>query len=99
VGGKTFTPEQGNWKWYADNAAEPTTQLEDENTQPTLANNDDIIRLRLAFVETGGVGYNNGYYKIQHSQNDSDWTDLGAAAHFNYANGQATEEDLVTGNL
>ena len=99
MGHVAFIPTQGNWRWMDDDAAEPTVALADENVSPTLGNNNDIFRLRVRIFEVGGdSGQKNGYWKIQHSTNESDWTDLDVANHFNYANGQAIENGIVTTN-
>ena len=99
MGKAVFTPLQQNWKFFENNSAEPSVQLASENVKPTLPDNTSIFRLRLSFYESGGAGFNNGYYKIQHSENESDWTDLGSGADFNYANGLATEDNNITGHL
>jgi hypothetical protein len=94
--GGTFTPLQRNWKWFDDDAAEPTTQLADENVKPTLADNNSNIRLRLDITETGNKAKNNILLNLEYSTNDVDFTAFGAANHWDYADGQATEGNTVT---
>lgn len=99
MGHAAFTPVQGNWRMMDDDAAEPTVALANENVKPTLDNNNDIFRLRVRIYESAGdTGQNNGFWKIQHSTDESSWNDLDAANDFNYANGQATEDNNVTTN-
>ena len=98
MGHAVFTPNQGNWRFMDDDAAEPTVALANENVKPTLANNDDIFRLRVRIYDSGDSNQNNGYWKIQHSTDESTWFDLDSANHFVYANGQATEDNIVTTN-
>ena len=95
--GKTFTPVQRNWKFFEDDAAEPTTQLANENTQAPLNNNNDVFRLRVEIAETGDVTSNNTL-TVEYDTNSGfpSPTALGPSAHFDYGNGQATEGDTVT---
>ena len=96
--GKVFTPKQRNWKWFANNAAEPTTQLANEITKPTLADSA-IIRLRLTIAETGDI-IGIGALSLQYSPvNETSWAAFGAGQHWNYANGAATEGNTIAGNL
>lgn len=95
--GKTFTPRQQNWKWYENNAAEPTVQLANEITKPTLTD-AAIIRLRLCIIETGDIT-GSGALSLEYSTNDADFTAFGAGNHWNYADGLATESGTITGNL
>ena len=92
-----FTPEQRNWQWWDDDAAEPTTSLASENAEPTLADTG-IVRLRLDITETGGDTSSNTSISLEYSTDDSNWNAFGAApAHWNYADGQATEGTTLTG--
>ena len=77
--GKTFTPLQQNWRWYEDNAATPTVDLELENTAPTLSDNS-IIRLRIAIFESGGANGNSITPTLEYSLNNTDfvWSLLSA---------------------
>jgi hypothetical protein len=94
--GKTFTPRQQNWKWYQDDAAEPTTQLANENVKPTLAN-DNIIRLRVTTAELGDANGISTTWTLEYSTNDTDFTAFGPSNDWDYANGQATEGNSVAG--
>ena len=94
MGGKTFTPRQQNWKWFADDAAEPTSQLANENVAPTLASSN-IIRLRVTIAEVGGAT-GSGAVSVEYSTDDTNFTAFGAGNHWNYANGQATAGNTTT---
>lgn len=100
MGAKTFTPDQRNWKWYANNAAEPSTQLANENVKPTLADSA-IIRLRVTLGETGDANGPNEAWSLQYDTNSgfSSPQSLGPSQHWDYANGAATEGDTITGHL
>lgn len=99
MGHAAFTPNQHNWYWWEDDAAEPTTAIGSENTKPTLSDNTSIIRLRTRILETAGdSALNNGYWRLQYSLNDTDWSDLSGTDDWNWADGQATEDNTVTTN-
>jgi len=91
MGKAIFTPDQRCWRWYED-ASPPSTAFDNEDVKPTLANNTDIIRLRVALGETGGANSTEAWL-LQYSLNDTDWNSFGAAAHWNYANGADVEGD------
>ena len=93
--GATFTPKQRNWKWFANDASEPSSQLANEITKPTLTD-DSEIRLRLDITDTGGKAANNIVIDLEYSTNESSWDAFGAANHWDYADGLATEGNLVT---
>jgi len=93
-----FTPKQQNWRWYANNAAEPSTALADENAAPVVLVGTAIIRLRLTIAETGGTA-GSGAVTLQYSLDGTNFTTLGSAVQWNYANGAATEGNTVTGFL
>jgi hypothetical protein len=91
-----FTPKQQNWKWFANDAAEPSTTLAAENAVPTVATNTAIIRLRLTIAETGAVS-GSGAVTLDYSiDGGSTWTTLGSSALWNYANGLATAGGTTT---
>ena len=96
MGGKTFTPQQFLWRWYADDGAEPTTALANEVVRPTLTNSN-IIRLRLQITEMGGAA-GSGAVTLQYSTDDVNFTAFGSSNHWNYANGQATEGNTIAAN-
>ncbi|MFX1300369.1 MAG: hypothetical protein ACFFDE_05445 [Promethearchaeota archaeon] len=92
-----FTPKQRNWRFYRDDAAEPSVALADEVTLASLPN-AFIIRLRVNVAETGGdSGASNVSFKFEYSTNESDWYTPGPSAAWDYADGQATEGNTVTG--
>ena len=93
-----FTPKQQNWRWYANNAAEPSTALADENTAPVVLTSTAIIRLRFTIAETGGTA-GSGAVTLEYSFDDTTWYAFGAAAQWNYANGAAAEGGTTTGFL
>jgi hypothetical protein len=98
MGGSVYTPRQKNWKFFADDGAEPTSQLAAENVKPTLADSN-IIRLRVCIAETGGKADNAVVIELQYDT-DAGFPSpqsFGAAQHWNYADGQATEGNTVTG--
>jgi len=95
--GKTFTLSQLAWRWYANNAAEPSTALAAQITKPTLADSA-IIRLRINVAETGDIS-GSGAITLEYSTNDTDFTAFGAGNHWDYANGAATEGNTITGTL
>ena len=86
---------QENWRWYQDNAPEPTSALAAENVRPTLANNTDKIRLRVTVRSILGGGTLSNLY-LEWSQDQVNWFAFGASQHWNYANGQATEGNATT---
>lgn len=94
-----FTPKQQNWRWYQNNAAEPTVALAAENTAPSVLVTDGIIRLRLTIAETGGTDGSNKAITLEYSTDESTWTAFGTSALFNYANGAATGGNTIAGRL
>ena len=96
MGHVEFVPVQRNWKWFEDDNSEPTVQLAAENTTPTLPDNTSNIRLRIDLSETAGGTANNQTITLEYSTNDADFIAFGAANHWDYADGQATEGNNVT---
>ena len=96
---KFFTPETHSWWWFENNAAEPSVQLANEVTAPTLAD-ESIIRLRWCVNETGGLDPPSGpLFRIQvedTTDNPGAWNTLGAGQAFNWANGLGTEGNAIT---
>src|SRR5262249_30179302 len=76
-----------------DDAAEPTTALAAENTGPALADSN-IIRLRITVTDLDGQS--SATWALRYSTDDLNWTAFGAANHWNYANGQATNGNATT---
>lgn len=97
MGGGSFIPRQQNWKWFQNDAAEPTTSLAAENTSPVLADSN-IIRLRVTIAETGGKGASGQSTDILYSSDLVSWFSMSASNDWNYANGQATGGNTVTTN-
>lgn len=98
-----FTLKQQNWRWMANNAAEPTTPLADENTSYacTTAAYGTIWRLRVTIAETGGTG-GSITPQLQYSFDEVAWNligDQGGTVDFNWANGAGTSNSLVTSFL
>jgi hypothetical protein len=93
--------EQGNWKFFLDDSAEPVIQLADENVKPTLSDSNlqrtpyleiSIIRCRVALYNILG----DGMVLMQYSTDDVNFNDFGPDADWNYADGKATEGNQVT---
>jgi hypothetical protein len=97
MGGAVFTPKQQNWRVYADGAG-PTAALANENVKPTLADSG-IIRIRISINETGGKASNNATTILEYSLNQSDWFSLGAAAHWDHADGADADGSLISSRL
>lgn len=98
MGHAAFTPEQQSWQFYDDDGAEPTNAKAGEDTMPTLSSTTEKCRLRICIIETGGdSGSNNIAIDLEYSLNDADWVAFGAANHWDYADGEATEGNIVTG--
>ena len=99
--GGSYVPEQRNWRFYENNAAEPSVALAALNTKPTLADHTSIIRLRVVLNETGGKKGTNTYkiYVSTTGAFSGEEVELSTSAAFNYANGLATEGDTVTSYL
>ena len=93
----TFTPNQRNWRWFADDGAEPTSALANENTAPTLANNTSKSRLRINLAEVGGGTAADVTISIQYSTDNTNWYSMGSGNHWNYADGQATQGNTLSG--
>ena len=93
--GKSYTLEQEYWRWYQDDGAEPTSALASEVTKPTLADYEKI-RLRVNIDETGG-DTGTLTLNLQYSTDEVSWYDFGSSAHWNWADGQATAGDTLTG--
>jgi len=93
-----FTPRTRNWRWMADNAAEPTVALANENVQPTLADSTSKIRLRVCLAELNQKADTAVTITVRYSVNSdmSSPQTPGAAAHWNYADGLGTEGSATT---
>lgn len=94
---KTFTLNQKNWRWYADDGAEPTAALANENTAYTLSDNTTKRRLRVNLAEVGGGTANNVSFSVQYSKDESSWSSMAAGNAWNYADGAATQGNTLAG--
>lgn len=101
MGKATWTVEQTNWRFYQDQSEViiSSVPLANENVTPTLTDNADIIRLRIVIDETAGGGANNQYWDVEYSTDESSWNSLTSGNHWNWANGVATENDILSNNL
>jgi hypothetical protein len=97
MGHAGFTPDQRGWQWFDDDGAEPTGSKANENTTYTLTSSTEVCRLRVAIGETGGAGASDVAIDLEYSTDDSSFNAFGAAAHWNYYDGQATEGNILTG--
>jgi len=97
MGGATFTPVARNWRFYKDDGAEPTADYAAENTTFTLPRNDRKARLRITIADTGGKAGNGLAVTLQYSYDDSTFYNFGPSADWNYADGQATDGNVLTG--
>lgn len=93
----SFAPKQQNWHIYQDDAAEPTTQLSNENTLAPAVNNVSIVRVRVTINETGGKA-GSGAVTMEYSTDNTNFTAFGTGNHWNYADGQAANGGTVTTN-
>jgi hypothetical protein len=85
-----------NWRFYANDAAEPVTPLAAELDTPTLYAVTGIYRLRLSIVGATLTG-NKGPITLEYSHDDlATWHPFGPAAEWDYANGLAAEGATVT---
>jgi hypothetical protein len=92
------TLTQTHWRVYADDAAEPTSPLANEDAAPTLTSATPICRIRMDITNTGS-GVLAALFDIQYSTDDVNFVAMGSAHHWDYANGMATEGDTVAGLL
>ncbi len=94
-----FTPRQQNWRWYDNDAAEPSNPLADENVAPSILLDKGIVRLRVTVAEIGGTS-GSGTITLEYSTDDTNFSPVGAqgdqAEHWNYANGLATPGGTTT---
>lgn len=98
-----FAPAQGSWRWYQNDAAEPTTALAGQNVEPTLAAGtlNTVIRLRVAVDNLGGTA-SSGAVKLQASTDNVSFFDFygsGGLIGWAYGDGAATDGAQVSTNL
>lgn len=95
-----FTPKQGNWRFYEDDGAQPTTPLANQNVGPTGIQRLTKIRLRICIHETAGSPYGtNQDIQVQWSTDDISYFDIGAQGAidkpFRWADGQAVDGNPI----
>jgi hypothetical protein len=94
-----FTPRQESWRWWENNAAEPTSSHAFEDTIMTLADNSEVQRLRIVIEETGGDTSENNVDMGLEYDTDSGFSSpqsLGPSAHWNYYDGLGTQGNDTT---
>jgi hypothetical protein len=100
MGGSVFTPKQRNWRAFADVSGPFLGDaLASENVKPTLADNTSILRFRVSIAETGGKFNNNAVTVLEYSINQTDWFSLGAAAHWDHADGADVDGEVISYRL
>ena len=72
MGGASFTPRSGNWKWNKGGV------WQSEEAQITGINNGNPLLLRYCVHDIGGKTANNQATILQYSTNKSSWYDCGA---------------------
>lgn len=98
MGGGSFVPTLGVWRFYDNSDATAPTALALESTKPTLAYDSGnwkttVIHIRIAIEETGGAA-GSGVWDLEFRQGaGGTWTNLSGAGHWNWADGIATEGD------
>jgi len=98
--GGSFIPLSRNWRWYEDNAAEPTVAYAAENTTYTgTLSGSTIFRLRWNWAESGGKSKNNATLDFEYSTDQVAWNTPGPTAAWDYANGLGTDDTTVAGSL
>ncbi len=104
-----YIPDSQNWRWYDDETNEtPTSPLANENTAPTNIENGNIIKLRFAIKETGGLQGTDIKIRLQYSQY-SDFSqdvyfvtetgDCTGNSGFCYADGVDADNDAITARV
>ncbi|GAI07424.1 unnamed protein product, partial [marine sediment metagenome] len=100
--GGAFIPKQHTWRWYEDDAAEPTTPKADENIFvpcPDL----EVFRLRQCILETGGSDGSGKSVQMEYSDDESAWHTMGEPDAtdkvFRWYNGLATHGAILASNL
>jgi hypothetical protein len=88
-------PYQYNWRCCKDDAATPTTFWANENSTGTLIANTEIVRVRIQVHVTSGGGATFTNIRLEYSTDDANWTALGSANAWNWANGQGTNNDAI----
>lgn len=100
--GGAFVPKQHNWRWYEDDAAEPTTPKVDENAFASCPDLE-VFRLRVCIHETGGADGKLKSVDVEYSDDESTWYALGSQGAtdktFRWYNGKAAHGDILSSFL
>ena len=100
----TFTPEQTDWRWFQNDAIDPTTAnaFAAENTKPTLPGDEnyEVIRLRVLLQENGGAADSSKIVTLEFTGDGGTTRKLFANSgsiidHMEYGNGLATNGDTI----
>jgi hypothetical protein len=93
-----FIPNTYAFRWFADNRPEPIAAdgLANTDVAPTLATNDNILRLRAMIYNSGTTG-STAVLTAQYSTDGSTFVAMGSSNHWNYANGQAVDGNTCAG--
>jgi len=99
MGGGSFIPASQNWRWYENNAVEPTVAMAAENVAAAW-DGTGVIRLRLSTAEIGGkTGPLNVAIIRWATSTSGPWNILDFADDMDWGNGLATHGDLIGGLL
>lgn len=96
--GATFTPRLYDWRWYADDAQDPTSAYANLNT--TYSGTDastTIFRLRWNVRDIGGKASNVATtFQYNTSTGATGWTSIGTSAAWNFALGQGLGNTTIS---
>lgn len=85
-----FTAAAKNWRFYADDAAEPVTALANQNVTLTMTERRQVVRLRLGIKETTGASGSGAVSLRVATSPSGPWADVGEGSAFDYADGLGT---------
>lgn len=103
-----FSPRSAHWRWYDDETNEtPSSSLSAENVAPAGIQNQNIIKLRLAVHEVGGVGLPNVKLRLQFATSSDFATAYYVAEQgvcsedsaWCYANGAGADNAVITNTV
>jgi hypothetical protein len=93
----------GDWRWYQDQGSEtPTISLAGLNGTPSDVASGQVIKLRLAALETEGIDANNVKLRLQYStysdfSSEAYWVgEIGSTSIWTYADGVDNDDDLLS---
>jgi len=87
-------------RWYDDDDAESPTALAAQNAPISGVTSADLRRLRVQLQNDMSVAWSGAYVGLRYRIGTSGtWTDFGAGAHWNYADGQGTDGNQVANAL